>query len=165
MFVKTLLLVSLIGILGLTHYATAAPGDCRPGPAAHTRMPGPPPAMPAMMEDADIQLTDEQQTKMDGIMKDERKQTRKLVDELMDRRAELMKLADEDNFNEASVRSVVNQIVKLESELMFQRIKTKHQIDSLLSDEQKTARKHFERARRPMPFGGPPPMPGMEICR
>ena len=165
MRIKKIIFFTLTGFLWFSSGAVAAPCDCGPGsPGAHARMPGAPPPPPSQMNN-DLHLTDEQKNTMDEIMKAEQEQTRELVDELMTNRSELMKKANDKEFDEIAVRSIVNKIVQIESELMFQRVKTKHQFAALLNDQQKADMMRLKPpVHRPMPCG-PQMMMEADGCR
>ena len=122
---KPLALLTAIGLIATASPALAAPCDCGPGPqppAAHMQRPGQP-GMPPFT-DGRLNLTAEQKQVMDEIMEEQRVQTRKLADELMQNRSELMKLADAETFDEASARTVAERIAKLETDLTVLRMKT-----------------------------------------
>lgn len=167
MFNINIIWVIIVFILGSATSAISSPCDRPPEHfPEHHRMSCKARGIPPHIK-AHLNLTDEQKSAMDKIISEELSQSRALIDELMDKRLELMEWEGADVFDEQIVRTLAGQIAQLEADLTILRLKSRHQRNDLLTDKQKEQLKQTEMPaphRERKPGSCPPPLFHMGIA-
>ncbi|MDQ2921543.1 MAG: Spy/CpxP family protein refolding chaperone, partial [Acidobacteriota bacterium] len=85
-----------------------------------------------------ITLTDDQKAKMQQISQSFRERTQSLHQELRAKRQELRQASEGGTFNEALVTQKLQESASLEAKLMGEQFKMRHEMQSVLTAEQKT---------------------------
>ena len=84
-----------------------------------------------------LDLTDDQQTKVDALRVTHLKATQEKRDQLMEKEVKLNSLLNDATIDKKEVEKMVSDIGDLKSELMLARINHRMEVRELLNDEQK----------------------------
>ncbi len=84
-----------------------------------------------------LDLTKEQQSRIDAIVEDERSKTEPLRQRMNENREQLRKMADAESFDEAAVRALATKKAELGAELMVERARAHNRIQAELTPEQR----------------------------
>jgi Spy/CpxP family protein refolding chaperone len=121
------------------------------GPGGHGRGGGPDLTKLATV----LKLTETQQTQIQAIQEAERTKMKTLFDALKEKRDLLRTAGEGTTFDEATVRALAAALAQQETELTVARVKTKTQVNAILTAEQRELLKSLrpDRERRPAPDG------------
>src|SRR6266511_4298939 len=91
----------------------------------------------------ELKLTDAQKEQVGAILKAERERVAPLREKLMESRKKLHEAAEAEKFDEAAVKALAATEAELQAELMVSRARAHHQINAILTPEQRElAKKH-----------------------
>jgi protein CpxP len=100
-----------------------------------------------------LKLSDAQQKEVKSLASAERVAAEPLMAQLREKRQQLRKIGESATFDEAAVRSIAAAMGEIRTELMVIRVKTRTQIQALLTPEQrevaKSLKPNFDKPRSP----------------
>lgn len=153
---KTRIAIALLAttLAGAAGPALAACGPYRHGPGAGPgfREGGGPGGRLERMA-AELGLTQEQKSQIGALLQAERDQAGPLFEKLRETRGQLRAAARADNFDEAGFRALVQTAAGLKADLAVSRVKTRQQIDGILTAEQREQGRKLRAEHRPGPRG------------
>lgn len=95
----------------------------------------------------ELKLTKSQQKQVKIILSDEREQNKKIFNLMHESRKMLMQMADAPTFDATAVRAAATEQAKIQTELIVSRTKVHHQINMLLTTEQRELAKKLREKR------------------
>ena len=95
----------------------------------------------------ELKLTKSQRSQVKIILSAEREQNKKIFNLMHESRKILMQMADASTFDETAVRAAATEQAKIQTELIVSRTRAHHQINMLLTTEQRELAKKLREKR------------------